>query len=58
MDFFNTEKRQEKKKEKQNQLFVTPIITVFPEEKKMHQSSCLLIQFFTKSIYFAFNNAP
>ena len=28
MEYFNTDKRQEKKKEKQNQLFLTPVITV------------------------------
>jgi hypothetical protein len=32
MEYINTEKRQEKEK-KQNRLVVTPIITVFPEEK-------------------------
>jgi hypothetical protein len=35
MDYFNTEKRLAIKKEKQYQLFVTPIITVFPGENKL-----------------------
>jgi hypothetical protein len=35
MEYFKTEKQQEKRKGKQNQLFVTLIITVFPEEDQI-----------------------
>jgi len=57
MEYFNTDRRQEKKKEKQNQLFLTPVWTIIPEEEILTSIIPPIYISITKYISLAFNSA-